>query len=107
MRTTAPSLSASSPDEYVRGLIAANPEMLVPHFLIHSYLYYVEDNPIVSDACFDEIVQGLRANWKSLKHRHKALIDPSILKSGFYLKYPGIVIGAACALLHEFSPSSL
>ena len=26
-----------------------NPNMLIPYYLMHSYLYYVEDNPIVSD----------------------------------------------------------
>lgn len=85
-------------DRYCLGLVRANPGLLVPHFLLHSYLYYVEDSPVISDAAFDEIVKMLDAQWDTVQHRHKALIDRSMLKTGFYLEYPSIVPGAAASL---------
>lgn len=69
--------------------------MLVPHFLIHSWLYYVADTPVIGDATFDALVQMLGDQWDAVEHRHKVLIDRSLLKSGFYLAYPRIVEGAA------------
>lgn len=88
----------SSPDAYVLGLVGRKPNLLVPHFLIHSWLYYKADSPIIQDATFDHLVAQLDAKWESLEHPHKALIDRSLLKTGFYLVYPSIVEGAAVAL---------
>lgn len=85
-------------DEYCLGLVRAKPGLLVPHFLIHSYLYYVEDSPVITDAAFDEIVRLLDAQWDTVEHQHKALIERSMLKTGFYLEYPPIVPGAAASL---------
>lgn len=80
------------------GLVGRNPNLLVPHFLIHSWLYYVADHPIIQDATFDHLVAQLEARWDSIEHPHKALIDRSLLKSGFYLAYPSIVEHSAAAL---------
>lgn len=88
----------ASGDTYVLGLIAKSRHLLVPHFLIHSYLYYVLDAPVVSDSTFDLIVSRLAAEWDDIEHPHKSLIDRSLLKSGFYLAYPPIVIGSALQL---------
>ncbi len=88
-------------DAYVLALCKANPNLLVPHWLIASFMYYVEDNPILADATFDAIVRDLGDQWDMVEHRHKHLIDRGMLKSGFYLQpedYPGIVKGAASAL---------
>lgn len=82
-------------------LIRANPNLLVPHFLLHSWLYYVADTPAIQDATFDVIVKELGERWEDIEHPHKHLIDPALLKSGFYLQYPPIVEGAARAFLLE------
>lgn len=42
--------------------------------------------------------QKLDARWDALRHPHKALIDRSLLKTGFYLAYPPIVEPAARTL---------
>ena len=91
-------------DEYVLGLVRSKPGALVPHFLIHSYLYYVCDWPIISDDAFDEIVKLLGEKWDDIQHPHKALIDRTLLKSGFYLKYPRIIPYAAASLVRRFRP---
>ena len=89
-------------DEYVLGLVRSKPGALVSHFLIHSYLYYVCDTPIISDAAFDEIVKLLDARWEIIEHPHKALIDRTLLKSGFYLQYPLIVQHSAADFVGRF-----
>jgi hypothetical protein len=93
----------SKADKYVLGLVTKNPNLLVPHFLIHSYLYYVADAPIIEDATFDVLVKRLGEEWEAVEHPHKHLIDRDLLKTGFYLEYPGIVRGAAEWLLVEFA----
>jgi hypothetical protein len=79
-------------------LVLGNRNLLVPHFLIHSYAYYVEDNPIIGDGTFDLIVRLLGDDWDDIEHQHKHLIDRSLLKSGFYLQYPSRVVYATAAL---------
>lgn len=84
-------------DGYVGKIITANPNMLIPHYLIHSYLYYEMDDPLVSDAMFDTICKRLLAELEGLAHIHKPLIERDLLVagSGFSLKYPPMVVGAA------------
>lgn len=92
------------PDAYVRGLVAANRNLLVPHYLIHSWLYYEADSPIVSDALFDELCKALDREWDRITHPHRDVIDRSCLNAGtgFYLQYPARVPGAATALQRMF-----
>jgi hypothetical protein len=91
-------------DAYCRRLIDANPNLLVPWYLMASYLYYHEDESLLSDPLYDEICARLKANWKTIKHRHKRLIDFKSLGAGtgYTLprhKYPTIVRSAAWRLL--------
>lgn len=90
-------------DRYVLGLIGKNRNLLVPHFLIHSYLYYVADSPIIEDATFDIIVKRLGEEWDLVEHHHKSLIDRELLKTGYYLHYPKIVKDAATLLWQQFA----
>lgn len=72
--------------------------MAVPWWLMASYLYYCKDKSLLSDAMFDELGETLATRWGDIEHRHKTLIDPSLTKSGFYLKpddYPLICRSAA------------
>lgn len=93
-----------SPDAYVLSLVSAHPNLLIPHFLIHSYLYYVCDWPIISDATFDTLVAQLQVKWESLEHPHKHLLDVSLLKTGYYLRYPRRTASAALSLAERFKP---
>lgn len=83
--------------------MTGNPNLLVPHFILHSWLYYVADAPVILDDTFDRIVALLDEKWDEVQHRHKHLIDRSLLKTGFYLQYPGIVEGAAKAMTKELT----
>jgi len=74
-----------------------NPNMLVPYYLMHSYLYYKEDNPIISDGEYDSICKRLHSEWDNVEHFHKHLIDKEMLiaGTGYTLEYPNRVIDAA------------
>jgi NAD-dependent DNA ligase len=70
-------------------------EQLVAHYMMHSYLYYIEGTSVISDRSYDLLCQRLLAEWDDLHHPHKVLIDKQALSSGtgFYLKeedYPSI-----------------
>src|SRR3954462_8951478 len=94
------------PDSFVLELVEKNPNMLVPHWLIASYQYYIEHVPVLADATFDTLVRLLGEKWDQVEHRHKALIDVRLLKTGFYLAehhYPEIVKGSASMFRQEFA----
>lgn len=78
--------------------------MLVPHYLMACSLYYVEDDPLISDALFDEMSKELLAKWGTVEHFHKHLINEDDLRAGtgYAIKYPARVVGAARALARRF-----
>jgi NAD-dependent DNA ligase len=69
--------------------------MLVPWYLMSAYAYYVEDDPILSDAAYDNVVKKLLAHWDEVEHHHKHLLTKESLEAGTFLgEYPSIVRGA-------------
>ena len=47
-----------------------NSNMLVPYYLMYSYLYYEKDSPIISDAEYDTICKRLHDEWDNIEHYH-------------------------------------
>lgn len=96
-------MSSRNLDAYVRGRTTACPNLLVPHYLIHSYLYYELDKAVISDTLYEELCIALDRQWDQVVHHHKRLIDRSSLAAGtgYYLKYPVRVQQAARSLLAE------
>jgi len=88
---------AATPDAYVRSLTGANPNLLVPHYLMACFAYYVEDSPVISDALFDEMSKELLAKWDSIEHWHKDLISVDDLRAGtgYAITYNSRIIGGA------------
>ena len=80
-----------------------NPNMLVPYYLMYSYAYYKENESLVDDTEYDQICQDLITNWDNITHWHKPLLDLESLKAGtgYDIKYPNRVVGAAIALIKE------
>jgi len=80
-----------------------NPNMLVPYYLMYSYAYYKENESLIEDAEYDQICQDLITNWDNITHWHKPLLDLESLKAGtgYDIKYPNRVVGAAIALIKE------
>jgi hypothetical protein len=82
--------------------------LLVPHYLIHCYLYYVCGTSLISDRAFDFLAKRLQAEWDLAEHPNRRLIDRAALSSGgHYLtkKLPLRVQSCAEALLRSASPS--
>lgn len=67
----------------------------IAKYLMSAYAYYVEDDPLISDAEFDELSKFILDNYDDMKHPHKHLVTKHDLKAGTFLgKFPLIVIGA-------------
>lgn len=83
-------------------LVMPPPDILVPHYLMHCYLYYETGTSVISDHDFDLLAKELVAHWDEAKgHRHADIIDFNSLvacSSGYYIKYPLMVQGAAISL---------
>ena len=77
--------------------------MLVPYYLMHSYLYYVMNDPIIEDIEYDELCRELKEKWDSVEHYHKHLIDKQSLGAGtgYQLQYNERIKLGAVALLNE------
>ena len=80
-----------------------NPNMLVPYYLMFSYAYYKENESLITDSEYDQICQDLITNWNNITHWHKPLLSLESLKAGtgYDIKYPPRVVGAAIALIKE------
>ena len=79
-------------DSMIKEKIKENVNMTVPLYLMMSYAYYKQDDPIAEDATFDEVAKILLKNYDKIKHHHKEFIRKDSLKAGTYLGvYPTIV----------------
>ena len=79
-----------------------NPNMTVPWYLMTSYAYYVEDNPLVSDGAFDRLAKKMIENWDEIEHFHKDHIKVDDLKAGTFLgEYPTRVPDAVKDIRHQ------
>jgi hypothetical protein len=80
-----------------------NPNMLVPYYLMYSYAYYKENESLITDHEYDQICQDLITNWDNITHWHKPLLSLESLKAGtgYDIKYPNRVVGAAIALIKD------
>ena len=86
-------------EKVISNRITDNPNMMVPYYLMTSYAYYVEDDPIVSDSFYDKLAKKLLKEFDNIEHYHKKVIDKDALSAGSFLgEYPLIVKGA----LHDF-----
>lgn len=83
-------------DVHMYRTVARSVNMYVPWYLMAAYAYYVEDDPILSDAVFDEMARTMLERWKTIEHQHKHCITVDDLRAGSLLlaDYPLRVIGA-------------
>ena len=58
-------------DKMMQEVTDDNMNMTVPWYLMTSYAYYVEDNPLVSDGAFDRLTKIMIKNWDKIEHFHK------------------------------------
>jgi len=75
--------------------IEENKDMMVPWYLMASYAYYEESDPIFSDYFYDTLAQRMIVEWENINHFHKQLISLDDLTAGCYIgEYPKRIINA-------------
>lgn len=75
--------------------IDSNPNMTVPWYLMASYAYYEEDDPILSDGSFDRLAKKIINEWENITHMHKDFLNMDMLEAGTYTGvYPTRIKGA-------------
>lgn len=81
-----------------------NINILVPWWIISAWSYE-KSYPVITDACFDNVVYRLNKNWDNVEHRHKELLDRGILKSSLAInnKYPNIAIHSCIGLMKKWN----
>lgn len=63
--------------------------MVVPWYIISTYAYHVEDDPIISDARYDRLSRMMLENWKDIDHKHKEFIVVNKNQNGALIEeYP-------------------
>lgn len=93
--------------EAMRHISQLPAELLVPHYLIHSALYYRLDSNIIADHEYDELARRLYNEWDNVEHHHKYLIHREALKSGgSYIQFPLRVLGCAKMFKNELESTS-
>ena len=79
--------------------------LLVPYYLMSSYLYYKEDKAVLLDSEFDLVCQRLLDEWDDIVHWHKELINKDDLSAGTGYaigKYPNRVKYAALSFYSKY-----
>ena len=59
-----------------------NPNMLVPYYLMFSYLYYEKNISLIEDTEFAKLCQTLLEKYDSVEHMHKHLVSKESLTAG-------------------------
>ena len=89
-------------DKIMQEVTEDNINMTVPWYLMTSYAYYVEDDPLVSDGAFDRLTKRMIKEWDKIEHFHKDHIKVDDLKAGTFLgEYPSRVADAVKSVRHQ------
>ena len=86
---------SSKAERIITNRITDNPNMIVPYYLMLSYAYYQQDNPLASDSFYDKLSRKFLKEYDNIEHYHKHLISKDALEAGTFIgTYPSIVEGA-------------
>ena len=74
--------------------------MLIPYYLMFSYLYYEKNISLIDDAEFDGMCKTLLDKLDTLTHMHKHLIKKESLTAGtgYDIKYTNLIKDSAMRL---------
>ena len=77
-----------------------NPNMLIPYYLMLSYLYYEKNITLIDDTEFDQMCKTLLDKYDELKHMHKHLVKKESLTAGtgYDIKYTNMIKDSAMEL---------
>ena len=82
-----------------------NPNMLIPYYLMFSYLYYEKNISLIEDGEFDKMCRTLLEKYDDLEHMHKHLVSKGDLTAGtgYGIKYTEIIKNSAMTLERVWS----
>lgn len=93
-------------DQFASDLFEGSLNLTVPWYLIASYAYYKENNPIFTDSYFDALGKMMLENWGSIEHIHKQFITKGDLEAGTFLgEYPSRIVHSLSEVRKE-NPNS-
>ena len=74
--------------------------MLIPYYLMFSYLYYEKNISLIEDGEFDDMCKTLSEKLDSLTHMHKHLVKKESLTAGtgYDIKYTNLIKDSALKL---------
>ena len=77
-----------------------NENMLIPYYLMFSYLYYEKNISLINDNEFDQMCKTLLDKLDSLTHMHKHLVKKESLTAGtgYDIKYTNLIKDSALKL---------
>lgn len=86
----------------------SSPNQCFSWWLVHCYLYYRYDHPIISDKDFDTLTSWVKLSWQQITHWHKHLVTIEDLNagSGFAITYPLRVENCAMHVLREIESNN-
>lgn len=73
-------------------------------YMVTSYLYYCLNRSIITDHDYDRLCHELGDGYDDFEHQHKHLVDRGQFEAGtgYDIKYPQMVIGAAGSALDNY-----
>ena len=79
--------------------------MLIPYYLMFSYLYYVKNISLIEDTEFDQMCKTLLGKLDSLTHMHKHLVKKESLTAGtgYDIKYTNMIKDSAMLLSEKWN----
>jgi len=97
------SYNGTNLDKELTDALDTSMNMSVPWYLMASYAYYEEDEPILSDSAFDRLAKRMSEHWGGIKHQHKDYISLDMLNGGTYIgEYPPRVKGGLDSLRNVY-----
>ncbi len=77
-----------------------NENMLIPYYLMFSYLYYEKNISLIDDGEFDGMCKTLLDKLDTLTHMHKHLVKKESLTAGtgYDIKYTNLIKDSAIKL---------
>ena len=84
-----------------------NENMLIPYYLMFSYLYYEKNISLIDDAEFDGMCKTLLEKFDTLSHMHKHLVKKESLTAGtgYDIKYTNLIKDSAMRLRSTWTVS--
>ncbi len=79
--------------------------MLIPYYLMFSYLYYEKNINLIEDTEFDQLCKTLLEKLDGLTHMHKQLVKKESLTAGtgYDIVYTNMIKGSAMLLLEKWN----